>query len=95
MLAGSLFSWAVFYRVTADSFFVAEIARSLFYVLGHNIFGLPRYIASALDSAEPSVLFLISFAGILGFVLAVKLLRSIRSIMSFDGAATAASKGRT
>lgn len=81
MIGGVVFSLSVAFKMAADSFFVAEIAKNLKYVLSHNLMGLPRYIESALNSAEPSTLILISMAGLVGFALAVKLLRSVRSIM--------------
>lgn len=68
-------------RLTADRFFVAEIMRSFSYVLQYNIWGLPGYIEAALNSVEPSVLLLISIAGIVSFGLAVKLLRSVRAVI--------------
>ena len=81
MVGGSFLSLAVAFRLTADSFFVSEIMKNFGYVLRHNLLGIPRYITSALNSAEPSTLILISMAGIVSFALAVKLLRSIRSIV--------------
>ena len=82
VLGGSFLSLAIALKMTADSFFVAEIMRSFKFVLTHNLMGLPRYIESALNSAEPSTLILIAMAGIVSFALAVKLLRSVRSILS-------------
>jgi len=81
MAGGSLASLWIAFRLTADSFFVAKIAENAQYALFHNLLGVPRYIATALNSAEPSTLFLISMTGIISFLLAIKLLRSIRSIM--------------
>lgn len=82
MLAVSAIFITAALRVTADRFFVAQIWRNFENIASSNIMGLPRYIASAMNSAEPSLLLFISFAGIAGFAVIVKLLRSIRSIMA-------------
>ena len=82
MLAGSALFITAALKLTAERFFVAQIWRNFEFVATSNLMGLPRYIASALNSAEPALLTFISAAGITGFVLAVKLLRSIRSIMA-------------
>ena len=82
MLAGSAVFITAALRLTADRFFVAQIWRNFESIASSNIMGLPRYIASAMNSAEPMLLLFISAAGITGFALVVKLLRSIRSIMA-------------
>ena len=82
MLAGSALFITAALRLAAERFFVAAIEQNLLFVINNNFMGLPRYIASALNHAEPSLLILISGAGIAGFALAVKLLRSIRSIVA-------------
>lgn len=81
MVGGSFLFLAIALKVVADSFFVAEIMKSFGYVLKHNLFGLPRYVEAALNSAEPSTLILIAMAGTVSFALAVKLLRNVRSIV--------------
>lgn len=82
MLAGSAVFITAALRMTADRFFVAQIWKNFGSIASSNIMGLPRYIASAMNHAEPSLLLFISAAGVIGFGLVVKLLRSIRSIMS-------------
>jgi hypothetical protein len=72
-------------RVMAQSFFVAKIAENFVNVAGASLAGIPQFIASALNSAEPSALIVIAFSGIVSFVLAVKLLRSIRALVSNRG----------
>lgn len=87
LVFGSAVSLIVFQKAVADRFFVAQIFRNFEFVLRSNIWGLPRYIESALNSVEPSVLILISIAGLSGFALAVKLLRSVRAIVWGQGMA--------
>lgn len=82
MLAGGALFITAALRVAADRFFVAQIWRNFESIATSNIMGLPRYIASAMNHAEPALLLFISFAGVAGFVVVIKLLRSIRSIMS-------------
>ncbi len=72
--------------VTAERFFVAEIMRSFRVVVENNIWGLPKYIEAALNNTQPHVLILISMAGLIGFILAIKLLRSVRQVISGPGA---------
>ncbi|KKT40211.1 MAG: hypothetical protein UW30_C0023G0009 [Candidatus Giovannonibacteria bacterium GW2011_GWA2_44_13b] len=81
MLAGSALFITAALKLTAERFFVAQIWRNFEYAATSDIMSLPRFIASALNSAEPALLMFISAVGITGFVLAVKLLRSIRSIL--------------
>ena len=81
MIVGGAFSAYAFLALIAERFFVAKIMESLFYVLRHNIWGIPRYIESALNSVEPSVLILMAMTGLISFGLAVKLLRSVRAIV--------------
>ena len=87
VLAGSAVSLYIALKITADRFFIAEIVKNFENVVNSNILGLPRYIASALNSAEPSALILMSLAGLIGFGLAIKLLRSVRAILAHQGAA--------
>lgn len=82
MLAGSALFMTAALKLTAERFFVAQIWRNFESVAASDIMGLPRFIASALNHAEPSLLIFISLAGVAGFALAVKLLRSIRSIFA-------------
>lgn len=82
MLAGSAVLITIALKATAERFFVAQIWKNLEFAAKSNIMGLPRFIASALNSAEPELLLFISAAGVTGFMLAVKLLRSIRSILA-------------
>jgi len=77
--------------VTAERFFVAEIMRSFRVVVENNVWGLPKYIEAALNNAEPHVLVLISMTGLVGFILAVKLLRNVRQVVSGVGAVYTAS----
>lgn len=79
ILSVALF-WTAF-KVTAQSFFVSKIVSNFMAVVFSNVWAGPRFIASALNSAEPQVLTLISACGIAGFFLAVKLFRNIRSIV--------------
>ena len=67
-------------KEAAGQFFVAQIVSNFLTVAGANLWGIPRFIASALNSAEPSVLVLISATGMVGFTLAVKLWRSIKGV---------------
>lgn len=82
MLAGGSLFIAVALRMTADRFFVAQIWRNFESIASSNIMDIPRYIASAMNHAEPSLLLFISFAGVAGLAFVIKLLRSIRSIMT-------------
>jgi len=82
MLVGSSLFITVALKLTAERFFVAQIWKNFEFVATSNLMGLPRFIASALNNAEPMLLIFISATGIVGFVLAVKLLRSIRSILT-------------
>ena len=75
------FFWTAF-KVTAQSFFVSKIVSNFMAVAFSNIWAGPRFISSALNSAEPQVLVLISACGIAGFFLAVKLFRSVRSMFA-------------
>lgn len=75
------FFWAAF-KVTAESFFISKILSNFMSVAFSSFGATPRFIASALNSAEPQVLVLISACGIAGFFLAVKLLRSVRSMVA-------------
>ncbi len=67
---------------TARNFFVARIISNFVTVYNSDLWAIPRFIASALNSAEPITLFLISISGLLSFAFAVKLLRSIRALVS-------------
>lgn len=82
MLAGGSLFITVALKVAADRFFVAQIWRNFENIASSNVMGLPRYIASAMNHAEPALLLFISFAGVAGLAIVIKLLRSIRSIMS-------------
>jgi hypothetical protein len=82
MLGASAIFITAALRMTADRFFVAQIWKNFENIASSDILGLPRYIASAMNSAEPPLLVFISVAGIIGFAMIVKLLRSIRSIMA-------------
>ncbi|MDP2668809.1 MAG: hypothetical protein Q8P07_03190 [bacterium] len=82
MLAGGALFITVALRLTADRFFVAQIWSNFESVASSNIFAVPGYIASAMNHAEPSLLLMISFAGVAGLAIVIKLLRSIRSIMA-------------
>lgn len=75
--------WAAF-RITASSFFVSKIFSNFMAVAFSSVWAAPQFITSALNSAEPQVLVLISACGITAFFLAVKLLRSTRSIIASD-----------
>ncbi|OGF63382.1 hypothetical protein A2926_03990 [Candidatus Giovannonibacteria bacterium RIFCSPLOWO2_01_FULL_44_40] len=89
MVAGSVVSFYIAMTVTAERFFVAQIFSNLTVAAHSGFLGMSKFIISALNSVEPSVLVLISIAGIVSFALAVKLLRSIRSIVAGAGAAVA------
>ena len=69
-------------RETARQFFVAKIVSNFMAVASSSVWSVPSFIASALNHAQPTVLILISAAGLTSFYLAIKLLRSIRSIVS-------------
>ncbi|OGF71941.1 hypothetical protein A2W54_02345 [Candidatus Giovannonibacteria bacterium RIFCSPHIGHO2_02_43_13] len=86
MLLGSALFITAALKLTAERFFVAQIWKNFESVATSDVMGLPKFIASALNSAEPTLLMFISAAGITGFVLAVKLLRSIRSILAGQAA---------
>ncbi len=94
MAIGSVGSVYLALRLIADSFFVAEIMRSFKVVLGNNIWGLPKYIEAALNNVEPHVLILVSMGGLIGFALAVKLLRSVRQIFASPYSVAAAEARR-
>ena len=81
MVVGGALSMYAFLALVAERFFVAKIMENFSNVLRHNIWGIPKYIESALNSAEPSFLILIAMTGLVSFGLAVKLLRSIRAIV--------------
>src|SRR3989344_1412058 len=80
MIAGSAASFYLVLRVTAERFFIAQIFSNFAVATHSGFLGISKFIISALNSVEPSVLILISMAGIISFGLAVKLLRSIRAI---------------
>ena len=82
MLAGSALFITAALKLIAQRFFVAQIWRNFEYAASSDLMSLPRFIASALNHAEPALLLFISAAGVTGFALAVKLLRSIRSILA-------------
>lgn len=90
MAIGSAGSVYLALRLTANSFFVAEIMKSFKVVVENNIWGLPKYIEAALNNVQPHVLVLVSMAGLIGFTLAVKLLRSVRQIFASPYSAAAA-----
>ncbi|KKT59407.1 MAG: hypothetical protein UX43_C0010G0008 [Candidatus Giovannonibacteria bacterium GW2011_GWB1_46_20] len=87
MIAGSAASFYIALRVAAERFFVAQIVSNFAVATRSGFLGMSNFVASALNSVEPSVLILISMAGIVSFGLAVKLLRSVRSIIAGRGAA--------
>lgn len=91
---GSVASVYFALRVTAERFFVAEIMRSFKVVMENNIWGLPKYIEAALNNVQPHVLVLISMSGLIGFTLAVKLLRSVRQIFASPYSVAAAEARR-
>ncbi|MBI2023423.1 hypothetical protein HYT01_02580 [Candidatus Giovannonibacteria bacterium] len=68
----------VSYRVVADSFFVSQIAANFLSAAGSGLTNVPRFIASALNHADPIALIVISAAGVVSFMLAVSMFRSIR-----------------
>src|SRR3989344_3126711 len=81
-LAVSIGLFWVAFKVTAQSFFVSKIFANFISIEFSSVWASPQFITSSLNSAEPQILVLISAAGISGFFLAVKLLRSIRSIVA-------------
>ncbi|HEY4521979.1 MAG TPA: hypothetical protein VJH05_02465 [Candidatus Paceibacterota bacterium] len=91
-LAVSIGLFWVAFRVTAQSFFVSKIFINFISVAFSSVWAVPQFITSALNSAQPQVLVLISATGISGFFLAVKLLRSIRSIVANGSLAAVLSK---
>lgn len=88
-MAGSAASFYIALRVVAERFFVAQIVSNFMVATHSGFVGITSFIVSALNSVEPSILILISMAGIISFALAVKLLRSIRAIVSGADIATA------
>ena len=80
-------------KETASRFFVAQIFSNFYAVARANVWAVPNFITSAFNNVEPSVLVLISIAGLLGFSLAVELWRSVRSVAA--GARLAASSARS
>lgn len=89
MAAGSAVSFYVALKVTAERFFVAQIVSNFIVATHSGFLGMSNFIVSALNSVEPSILILISMAGIVSFVLAVKLFRNIRSVVAGAGFRTA------
>jgi len=85
--------WVAF-KVTAQSFFVSKVVSNFLSVAFSNVWAGPQFIASALNSAQPQVLILISACGIAGFFLAVKLFRNIRSIVAEGNFAAVLSKSK-
>ncbi len=75
------FFWAAF-KLMAQNFFVAKIFSNFMTVAFSSVWAIPKFITSALNSAEPQVLVMVSAAGIAGFFLAVNLLRNVRSIIA-------------
>ena len=67
-------------RETAQSFFVAKIISN-FLTVATNVWAIPGFVGSALNHAEPQILFVVAFSILATFVLAVKLLQNIRVIM--------------
>lgn len=88
MVAGSAASFYVALRVTAERFFVTQIVSNFVVATHSGFLGISNFVVSALNSVEPSLLILISMAGIISFALAVKLLRSIRGIVAGVGVRT-------
>ena len=93
-LALSIGLFWVAFRITAQSFFVSKILSNFMAVAFGSVWAAPQFIMSALNGAEPQVLVLISAAGISGFFLAVKLLRSVRSIVANGTFAAVLSKSK-
>jgi len=87
------FFWTAF-KITAQSFFVSKILSNFMAVAFSSVWATPKFIASALNSAEPQVLVLISACGIAGFFLAVKLFRSIRGMVAEGNFSAVLSKSR-
>lgn len=85
--------WVAF-RVAAESFFISKIFSNFMAVAFSNVWATPQFITSALNSAEPRVLVLVSACGIAGFFLAVKLLRSIRNIVAGRNLSAVLSKSK-
>ncbi|QQG42789.1 MAG: hypothetical protein HYW15_01060 [Candidatus Giovannonibacteria bacterium] len=89
----SAFFMNVALKKTAERFFVSQIFANFYAVAKANIWAVPNFIASAFNNVEPSVLVLISIAGLLGFSLAIELWRSVRSVAA--GAQLAALSARS
>ena len=87
---GSALFMGIALKETAGRFFVAQIFSNFMEVAGTNAWAIPNFIASALNKLEPSVLVLTAGAGLVGFALAVKLLRSIRVMTQNPGMVRAA-----
>ncbi|KKS96783.1 MAG: hypothetical protein UV75_C0002G0096 [Candidatus Giovannonibacteria bacterium GW2011_GWA1_43_15] len=90
MAGGSALFMGIAMKETAGRFFVAKIFSNFMEVAGTNAWAIPNFIASALNKLEPSALVLTAGAGLVGFVLAVKLLRSIRVMSQNPGMVRAA-----
>ena len=87
---GSALFVGIALKETAQRFFVAQIASNFMAVASSNAWAIPSFIASAMNKLEPSVLVLTAGAGLAGFALAVKLLRSIRVMAQNPGIVRAA-----
>lgn len=87
---GSALFMGIALKETAQRFFVAKIVSNFMAVAGSNAWAIPNFIASALNKLSPSVLVLTAGAGLVGFALAVKLLRSIRVMLQNPGMVRAA-----
>lgn len=68
-------------RETAQQFFVAKVVSNFLAVSVH-MWSIPGFIGAAVRNAEPQTLFVIAFSIAATFVLSVKLLRSIRTIVA-------------
>ncbi len=84
--AGSLgFFLYLTLRETAEKFFVSKVFANFFAVAVHTS-AIPGFIGAAVLHAKPEALFIISFSILATFVLSVKLLRNIRTIVASRGA---------
>src|SRR3989338_9309257 len=66
---------------TAEKFFVAKVLSNFFAVASH-VWSIPGFVGAAVLHADPSTLFVISFSILAGFIMGVRLLRDIRTVVS-------------
>lgn len=69
----------------AEKFFVSQIYTN-FLMVAKNMWAIPGFVGAAMTHAQPQTLFIIAFSILAAFALSVKLLRTIRIIVTQQGA---------